>query len=710
MYKSKSIQKRDEKSHHEIKTKRIPGLIAPLSANRPPLIRWCILKPFFSHFIWLSFSRLRFSQVGFFLACSLFTLNIGFTLSMSIVCAQDSFSESESEQSNTQHSCYQGALHTETDIESYTKSTAIDCNERIDQGYVDGEAFEISVVSVDGKPVERETANAYWLMKEAAQSDGVVLNISSGFRTYAEQEYFYNCYTQCNCNQCNLAARPGYSNHQSGHALDLNTSQAGVFDWLNQNASRFGFSRTVPSEPWHWEWWGGGLGGGPCTSTPCEVVAREGGVLDDSGPCFSRYGNEMYWRYTETEGVNGSLYWTNAFQADQEANWAQWRIFLETEGHYLVEVSTGQNYGLCTQTQYRVTHAGQQEWITLNQAHPEEWQSLGLFYFEGQGGQSVAVFDHVSGPVAENQHIAADAIRLTPQACHLIEEPITFLDEQGPCFKAYGSSMYWRGVEGQGYNQHLLWTNAHQSNTPSNWGKWTLFFDQAGEYEISVRTGGQWGIWMYTPYRIQHARGETEILIDQSLPQEWQSLGTFSFRQGGGQSVSIFDHTDREVAEDQHIMVDALKIERRSPSNQGQSSLDMGADPSENDLGNQSGLSLDQGWSSFADQGLNYPHEYTRDQGTSGEESGQRGEQQEEQRGENVDGNPNQNPQWNDPNRSNQPLRPFEQRRSVDSGCMSHSSQTPALNHPFFGLLVVFIFMILPTRFRKKKKALLTGV
>ena len=25
----------------------------------------------------------------------------------------------------------------------------------------------------------------------------------------------------CNCNSCNLAAVPGYSNHQSGHALDL---------------------------------------------------------------------------------------------------------------------------------------------------------------------------------------------------------------------------------------------------------------------------------------------------------------------------------------------------------------------------------------------------------------------------------------------------------------------------------------------------------
>ena len=46
----------------------------------------------------------------------------------------------------------------------------------------------------------------------------------------ASQEYLYACYVNCNCNNCNLAAKPGFSNHQSGHALDLNTSAAGVLD------------------------------------------------------------------------------------------------------------------------------------------------------------------------------------------------------------------------------------------------------------------------------------------------------------------------------------------------------------------------------------------------------------------------------------------------------------------------------------------------
>ncbi len=142
-----------------------------------------------------------------------------------------------------------------------------DCTTRTDTGYVRGAASPITVVTVDGKPVELDTANAFTAMQDAAARQGVSIVVVSGFRTMTEQRYLYACYTNCNCNNCNLAAQPGYSNHQSGHALDLNTSNSAVFNWLTANAGGFGFRRTVPSEPWHWEWWGGGPGGGACTMT-----------------------------------------------------------------------------------------------------------------------------------------------------------------------------------------------------------------------------------------------------------------------------------------------------------------------------------------------------------------------------------------------------------------------------------------------------------
>jgi LAS superfamily LD-carboxypeptidase LdcB len=107
------------------------------------------------------------------------------------------------------------------------------------------------VVTVDGKPVEKSTSDAFLRMREAARRDGVQIKVVSGFRSYSEQDYLYRLYLQ---GRGNLAARPGYSNHQDGHALDLNTAAPGVYSWLSRHGRSYGFIRTVPSEDWHWEY------------------------------------------------------------------------------------------------------------------------------------------------------------------------------------------------------------------------------------------------------------------------------------------------------------------------------------------------------------------------------------------------------------------------------------------------------------------------
>jgi LAS superfamily LD-carboxypeptidase LdcB len=133
--------------------------------------------------------------------------------------------------------------------------SSFSCNEHEATAYINGNPSTINVVTVDGHAVRKITANAYYEMAKAAQKDGVQIRIVSGFRTMAEQKYLYHCYTSCSCNGCNLAAKPGYSNHQSGHALDLNTSAGGVYSFLANHGAAYRFHRTVPSEAWHWEHW-----------------------------------------------------------------------------------------------------------------------------------------------------------------------------------------------------------------------------------------------------------------------------------------------------------------------------------------------------------------------------------------------------------------------------------------------------------------------
>ncbi|KAI8838342.1 hedgehog signaling/DD-peptidase zinc-binding domain-containing protein [Chytridium lagenaria] len=106
---------------------------------------------------------------------------------------------------------------------------------------------------IGGISVVVETACAFLKMKKAAQSSNINLRLNSGFRTHAEQTRLYNCYLTKKCNSGNLAAKPGFSNHQNGIALDISVVDTSVYKWMTENASRFGFVRTVPSEKWHWE-------------------------------------------------------------------------------------------------------------------------------------------------------------------------------------------------------------------------------------------------------------------------------------------------------------------------------------------------------------------------------------------------------------------------------------------------------------------------
>lgn len=119
-------------------------------------------------------------------------------------------------------------------------------------GYNHGKVMTICAVTIDGKAVEQGTAHSYLEMRDAASRAGVGIIVVSGFRTMQKQRELYAAYR---AGRGNLAAPPGYSNHQSGHALDLNTKGKGVKAWLVKNAATYGFRRTVPSEDWHYEKW-----------------------------------------------------------------------------------------------------------------------------------------------------------------------------------------------------------------------------------------------------------------------------------------------------------------------------------------------------------------------------------------------------------------------------------------------------------------------
>lgn len=141
--------------------------------------------------------------------------------------------------------------------------------EKVVQGYVFFKPFDLTVVNVYGKWVEKNTAYDFLMMKEAARLEGLNLGINVGFRTYEVQEILRRervnpdgTLTELG-KKYGVAAKPGNSNHQQGIALDLlvgmtiddrrNNRFSPIFLWLQKNAATYGFDNTeVPSEPWHW--------------------------------------------------------------------------------------------------------------------------------------------------------------------------------------------------------------------------------------------------------------------------------------------------------------------------------------------------------------------------------------------------------------------------------------------------------------------------
>lgn len=105
-----------------------------------------------------------------------------------------------------------------------------------------------------------DAARAYTSMREAARRDGVNLRLTDSYRSYAAQVDVARRKGIYGVRQPNgklgLAARPGTSNHGLGRAVDVNLGASpGASAWLRANGSRFGF-RTIPREPWHWEFRG----------------------------------------------------------------------------------------------------------------------------------------------------------------------------------------------------------------------------------------------------------------------------------------------------------------------------------------------------------------------------------------------------------------------------------------------------------------------
>ncbi len=159
--------------------------------------------------------------------------------------------------------------------------------------------------------------------------------------------------------------------------------------------------------------WFDGSVGNP-TVPACPPIDPTGAVIDELSPCFETFGPNQYWRREVGVGIDGALLWTDAFANSEPSNWARWNMEFAAPGEFVVSVFIDPAFGVYSNTRYEVRHAGQQTIVSVDQSQANGWHALGTFTFAAGSDQWVSVYDNASVPIPDDQHIAVDALDVSP--------------------------------------------------------------------------------------------------------------------------------------------------------------------------------------------------------------------------------------------------------------------------------------------------------
>lgn len=127
-----------------------------------------------------------------------------------------------------------------------------------------------------GKKIREEVYGAFKRLVKDAKKEDLTIVANSTFRTYDYQENLYTSYKNNNGKEYadNYAARAGYSEHQTGLAIDVSTLNSTManfeeteeFEWLQEHAHEYGFILRYPKdkefitgynyESWHYRYVG----------------------------------------------------------------------------------------------------------------------------------------------------------------------------------------------------------------------------------------------------------------------------------------------------------------------------------------------------------------------------------------------------------------------------------------------------------------------
>jgi hypothetical protein len=147
------------------------------------------------------------------------------------------------------------------------------------------------------------------------------------------------------------------------------------------------------------------------------------------------------------------------------------------------------------------------------------------------------------------------------------------IDDGDTCFWTEGEGDAWH-TEDAGFADGSHWTLATDEGSGTNIGRWKIYVEEAGRYEVSVHLdGGVLGRSTAARYQIEHADGEDDVTIDQGAAGTgFVSLGEFNFTPKLKQRIKLEDYTG-EADDDIAILFDAVRLTRVSDFDDGEVDL-----------------------------------------------------------------------------------------------------------------------------------------
>jgi PA14 domain len=196
-----------------------------------------------------------------------------------------------------------------------------------------------------------------------------------------------------------------------------------IDQWRDQSPTSFAATMYLAAGPhtWQVEYYQH-LGGAqisvqiaPGVSPPPPTAPASGDIIvDDGGSGWLAGGNASSWR--SASGYGGHSVWTfNDAFIQPLYDWARWYPALPQARNYEVFAYVPADAGSTRNARYWISHAGAYDLQSIAQAFsPNQWVSLGTYYFAAAGGEYVSLSD-VTYECHLCYTVAFDAIRFSPR-------------------------------------------------------------------------------------------------------------------------------------------------------------------------------------------------------------------------------------------------------------------------------------------------------